>query len=786
MLRYRCPRCSKSIQCIPTFDNRVVFTCSACGLIHITPSCPRTDESYVRFLDDYDQGRVRLQDEPLKTLVEAGLIRSSSQIDQMLAEHNVTLDTLPESVRSIIRSQRDLLVTYRRFPAEQLDSVELEALPLHPALRSALLKVGIDRLYSFQGESFEKVRSGSNVIISAPAGSGKTEAFIIPLLHQMLTLGPEIAYALLIYPTKALARDQFSKLSRLFGEVGLTMAIFDGDTPAAERKRILQRPPNVILTNFDVIHVHMLHRTPFSQLLRNVKVVVMDEVHTYTGTYGSNVHFILARLRRLAGEVQVIGASATVRNPREFFESLVGRPVELVCTDKGRRSNLHFLMLLPTLRSNRALILDVCKTMVREGHRVLLFSNSHLNAELTAFYARRQNLKVAVHRAGLSPDYRRRVEDDFRNGRLDAVSATPTLELGIDIGLVDGAISEPINITRLTQRVGRAGRRGQEALAVLALREDDPISQYYAKHPQHYFEDVEECFIEPSNRVVAAKQILAAAMDRPLRKDEFPGFEDIKKELTSAGLLVESTGGVRADWERASKTLTSLDIRGSGESVKIYHAGRMIGERSLPMAIEELHPAAVYFHAGKRFICKNLVIEGVKKAELVSAPAHLAYYTKALSQELPEIIRILEEKMVLGMKVAYCDVAILKRVIGYVEMDLRSASKKGTPVLLDEPVQYEFDTKAMVFRAPRPADIMRTAGSSDLQALEASSYHAAEHVLIEGTNPLTGGVGNSVGGISLDSGMIFVYDAAAGGSGASANLYEKAEGAMRRACCLDS
>jgi DEAD/DEAH box helicase domain-containing protein len=639
-------------------------------------------------------------------------------------------------------------------------------------------------VYSFQREAFEKILKGYNVIISAPTGSGKTEAFVIPLLHQLLTRGPRIAYALLIYPTKALARDQVGNLKELFGEVNLTLAVFDGDTPAAERRRILERPPNVILTNFDIIHAHMMHRTAFSQLLRNVRVVVIDEVHTYTGTYGSNIHFILARLRRFAGEVQVIGASATVKNPKEFFESLIDRTSELVYMAKGRRNNLHFLMLLPTLRSNRALILDACKSMVKNGHKVLLFSNSHLGAELTAFYARRQSLKVAVHRAGLSHAFRRRVEDDFRHSLLDAVSATPTLELGIDIGLVDGAISEPVNITRLTQRFGRAGRRGQASVAVLALREDDPISQYYAKYPQHYFDDSEECFVEPSNRVVAANQILAAAMDQPISSDEFSAFQDVKNELSSTGLLMEENGMMRVNWSRASKMLTSLDIRGSGHSVAIYYGDKRIGERSLPMAMEELHPGAIYFHGGSRYVSKTLSIEGVAKAELVSPQSYLTYYTKALSEEFPRIVNMLQEKKVCNISVAYCDLSILKRVIGYVKKDLRSGSTSGAPILLEDPVEYQFYTKGMVFRAPKPINIVNNDDSAYLQALEASCYHAAEHVLIEGTNPLTGGVGTSVGGISLSSGLVFVYDAAAGGSGAAAKLYEKAEEAMRRALAI--
>ncbi|MCH8023020.1 MAG: DEAD/DEAH box helicase, partial [Thaumarchaeota archaeon] len=295
-------------------------------------------------------------------------------------------------------------------------------------------------------------------------------------------------------------------------------------------------------------------------------------------------------------------------------------------------------MLFPTMRSHRTMVLDLLSSLTKNSFRALSFSNSHLGAELTAFYGKRMGIQVEVHRAGLSLTHRKKVEESFRNGRLKSISTTPTLELGIDIGVVDAVVSDLVNITRLTQRIGRAGRRGQESIAYLALRGEDPISQYYRHNPGDYFEDIEPCYIDPTNSIIARYHMLAAAMDRPLDEGEFADFDGIKQELIDKGLLIEGggRGTLFPDYREVRKLLQGYDLRGAGKNVSIRLMNRKVGERSLPQALDELYPGAIYFSAGSRYRSTFLDLS-IGYAVLERIPYNYPYYTRALKEEWPRI-----------------------------------------------------------------------------------------------------------------------------------------------------
>ncbi|HVX02252.1 MAG TPA: Zn-binding domain-containing protein, partial [Nitrososphaera sp.] len=421
-------------------------------------------------------------------------------------------------------------------------------------------------------------------------------------------------------------------------------------------------------------------------------------------------------------------------------------------------------------------------------HRTIAFSNSHLGSELLAFYAARQGVSIRVHRAGLSASARAGVEEMFKTGKLSAISATPTLELGIDIGDVDAIVSNIVPVNRLVQRIGRAARRGQQGYAFLALG-NDPISQYYKSHPDDYLSDHEYAYTDPENPFVKEFQVLAMACDRPISMSESKGRWNAVQKLVSKGLLRLEKERFVPDFKRAmAEVLGSYSIRGIGSRVDIKHAGKLVGDRSLPQALEELHQDAVYFLAGRRYRVKALHFFAPEHnrqqqpyAELEAIPHDYPYYTKALTDEWPSILEVHERKKVFGVEVAYCSLKIQKRVLGYANMEIgHEASQGKAKVMFDQPLGFKFETKGFVFRAPRPEEVMSKA--DDEEYVEMSAFHASEHVIIEGSAMITGGASQDLGGISLgSSGLIFVYDGSIGGNGASKVLYDRLDKAFGRA-----
>ena len=769
-----------------------MFACSSCNICAVVPSMVNQDESYLDFLDSYDNGHISEIESLNPILEQEGLLRSASEIKSMILQNKANKNKL---LKNILYSKKDYVVDYRIIQESEPEvGSELSDLPINKEIISALKDRQIKRLYKFQEESIKNVLYEKDVVIVAPTASGKTEAFCIPVLQKISEEGPDFTslqsltigkvFAIFVYPTKALARDQLPKIKQMAEPLGIRVNIFDGDTSKHERDSILSNSPEVIITNFDVIHYHLLNRTKFSYVLRTVRFLVIDEIHVYTGVFGSNVHHIIKRLERLSTnkKLQIIAASATLPNAQEFCLSLFGRQMKLVC-GKGRKGKINFVILFPSLHSQRSLMIDLVTQTITNKHKTIAFSKSHLASELLVFYLSRQGLKIKVHRAGLLPIERKIVEQSFRVGKLIAISATPTLELGIDIGDVDVIVSDIVPINRLIQRLGRASRSGQEGYAFLVLG-NDPISQYYKSHPEDYLGDQELVYTDPSNPFVEEFQVLAMACDRPILEVESSSILDAIHRLTSKGLLQKLNDKFVPDLKRAMDILRNFSIRGIGISIDITFNGKLIGERSMPHALEELHDNAIYFLSGRRYRVKQLNFDPRNQqksyAEVVDIPNSYPYYTKALVEEYPEIIQIYEQKVVFGIEVKYCSLKIQKKVMGYSNIEIGKEVAEGTKIMLENPIEFEFITKGIVFRAPIPRTILSNV--SDELYTEMSGYHASEHVIIEGGTMITGGASQDLGGISLgSSGLIFIYDGSIGGNGASRALCDKFDKAIERA-----
>ncbi|NMJ86379.1 MAG: DEAD/DEAH box helicase [Thaumarchaeota archaeon] len=779
MVKYRCPSCKRSINVDKIYDGRVLFSCNNCSIHSLVTFNSDIDETYIEFLEQYDNNN--FTHESLEILLEKErIVRSREEIESMLENYNE--DAL---IRNVLLSKRDYVVDYKIInePAPENGGSPYEL--LNHILADALSQKGINLLFKFQEEAAKKILDGKDLVIVAPTASGKTEAFTLPILHNIANEISHFGFirteentvkAIFVYPTKALARDQLLKIKELAEPLDIRIVAFDGDTSTDDRNLILSNIPDIIITNFDVLHYHLMHRTKFARTLRNVKYLVVDEAQVYTGIFGSNVHYIVKRLRRSCTDLQVIAASATLPNSKEFCEKLLDSTMDLV-VGKGRRSKVHFSILFPSLRSQRSLMLELIRVLTSNSHKVISFANSHINAELLAFYAAKDGVKIKVHRAGLMPIVRKSVEDGFKQGSLMALSSTPTLELGIDIGAVDGIVSSMVPINRLMQRLGRAARRGQHGYAFLVLG-NDPISQYYKNHPDDYLNDFEHAYTDPSNTFVEEYQILAMICDKPLSIVEADQYKETVKKLKEKKLIYFANNRYIANYKEAIIFLHELSIRGVGKSVDIVLDGKKVGERNLPIALEELHDGAIYFLGGRRYMVKKLTLSK-HKSDIMTILQDYPYYTKALTDEWPNVDEVYDIKRIFGIQVAYCGLHINKRVTGYVNIEIGSDVAKGNKVMLEEPFEYDFVTKGLVFKAPRPVDSVDLA--KDPLYVEMSGYHATEHVVIEGSSMITGGVSRDLGGISLgSSGLIFIYDSSVGGNGASKVLFDRLEKAFTR------
>ena len=752
-----------------TSNKMMHVSCSGCGIGDVVGESGSMDEMFLEFLARFDQGLVT--DGEGQKFEDLGMVRNRGEIEAMIGDSGPD-----ETVREILFSSRYYVAQYMDMAHPEPEmGVGVEDSGLSMQVCAHLKAKGIGRFYRFQEEAIRRIMSGQSIVIEAPTASGKTEAFAVPVI-QMAAEAPGGVFAVFVYPTKALARDQIQKIREVAQLIGIGAEVFDGDTAQEARQKIMKKTPAIIVTNFDVLHYHMWKRTRFASLLASARILVVDEAHVYSGIFGSNVHYIVKRFRRICRKgLQVVAASATLENSGEFCRQLFGEEMHVI-RGAGRRGGIDFAMLFPSLMPQKSLMVDITKKMTRKNHKTMIFNNSHLNAELLAIQARRQKIDIMVHRAGLMAGYRTAVEGRFRDGSLQAISCTPTLELGIDIGDVDCVVSSVVPVNRLIQRIGRSARKGQRGYAFLVLG-NDPISQYYRNHSGDYFEDIERIYVDPANPIIEEFQVLAMACDTPISPDEMGEHrEAIERHVMRGNLRV--SGGKILPVPARVRQLDQYSIRGIGESVDILLDGRKVGERALPIALGELHKDAIYLLAGTKYRVGEFDAAG-RRAKLVRIPADHPYHTRALIEEWPTVKAVFEKRNVYGVEVAFCRLHIKKTVHGYVRVRFGEDVGQGERFSLDEPIEYDFVTKGIVFHAPRPVEAAGTAESPEY--VEASGYHATEHVVIEGSNMITGGVSQDLGGIALGvSGLIIVYDGAVGGSGASKTLYDRFEKVLKR------
>jgi len=651
---------------------------------------------------------------------------------------------------------------------------------LAPAVREA---IGVAGLYTHQRAAWDVVRRGEHLLVATGTASGKTLAFNLPVLDAVARDGA--TRALYLYPTKALAQDQFRTLSA-YRLPQLRPAIYDGDTPVELRGGI-RRSAGVILTNPDMLHVGVLpNHDRWGDVLANLRYVVVDEAHVYRGVFGSHVANVLRRLRRVAriygSDPQFLLASATISNPGELGAALLGDRVTVVGDDGAPRAERTVVLWNPPLLDaelglRSSALAEAAKlqaSFVERGLRTLTFAKSRKAAELIhRFTADRlgDDAHLSPYRAGYTAQQRREIERRLAEGDLLGVSATNALELGIDIGLLDAVISVgfPGTVASLRQQWGRAGRRGS-GLAVLVATEDG-LDQFFMREPDKLLgRRVEAAILDHASPRVLAGHVRAAAYETPLTKDDAP-------ELIAAArhdpLLRETPAGfVWAGREHPAAHVSLRSSEPDAFTVVDGTTGDVLGVVERSRAYTTVHEGAVYLHRGESYLVREL---DRRTLHAVVEPFDGNWYTQAKKETMTSIVAPRRVERRLGLELSFGEIEVTEQVVAY-ERKTVSSQERIELVALDLP-PTTFATEAVWFLP----EAHQLAELDEMPRL-LGTLHAAEHALIA-LLPLWAMCDRwDIGGLSTNvhpqtgRPTVFVYDGHPGGVGLTERGFEEFEG----------
>jgi DEAD/DEAH box helicase domain-containing protein len=556
----------------------------------------------------------------------------------------------------------EILTAVRHSPARE---AEWAGFPewVDGKLVSAYKAKGVRQLYTHQAAAAEAVHAGKNVVIVTPTASGKTLCYNLPVLNAVLE-NPDTR-ALYLFPTKALAQDQLAELYDLNQRLENCFGVFtyDGDTPADARKAIREKG-HVVLTNPDMLHTGILpHHTRWTRLFENLRYIVLDELHTYRGVFGSHLCNVLRRLRRIARfygrEPQFVCCSATIANPGELASRLLEAEVELLDSNGAPAAEKTFVFYNPPV-VNRAL--GIRRSYINESARVaqeflkhdlqtIVFSNSRLNTEILLTYLQQANPRlpgkpetIRGYRGGYLPNERREIERGLRNGKTRGVVATSALELGIDVGSLDTVVMAgyPGTIAATWQRAGRAGRRTGSSCAVM-VASSAPLDQFMVRHPDYFFgRTPEQAFIQPDNLEILLNHLKCAAFELPIAPDEKFGdvdLPDLCARLAEAGFL--HLAGENYHWTHEAYPADTISLRSvsSDNFVIIDFTGEpnVIGEIDFPSALVFVHEKAIYLHGGQQFHVEHL---DFKERKAYVKRVDVDYYTDAVRYTQVRVLEI--------------------------------------------------------------------------------------------------------------------------------------------------
>ncbi|MCY0850301.1 DEAD/DEAH box helicase [Sulfuracidifex metallicus] len=643
----------------------------------------------------------------------------------------------------------------------------IDSLKISQMLKDALKQEGIYRLYKYQGETIERILKGENIMVISGTGTGKTEAFLIPIL-EMAIKGER---STLVYPSKALSRDQLKRISRLADKVNIRARVFDGDTTPKERKEIVEDPPEILVTNPDMIHVGLALSDRYSYLLRESSHFVFDEIHVYEGVMGSHLRWISERIR-FDREPQIIASSATVGGSVYLFKELFGLENGDLIVGTKRRKGIAFHALIDSNGASRwTLAAFLGAYLARKGMRTIIFVDSQQMAEVTAKITERFHANFEVHRAGTEKEYRLSVEEKLREGKIDGVVATPTLELGIDIGSIDCVImaADPPSFTKYIQRAGRAGRRNRTAY-IFTILGDSPMDSYYLRNgPEFFKRELLPIPFDPSNTEVAKAHLLGLLLEkRVLREEDLSDvWKKVLPELEKDGYLKRKNGFVFSTTLTRSKFLES-SLRSSGKIISAFAGKRKVGERELPVALYEFYPGGIYLSSKRAYLVKSLDLDKMN-AQLEKSKITDSYTKPIYTVDIKDFKKI-KDKKVLNMSAIYGEIEVNEIVTGYAVYSMSGKDKPRKEVFYDEPIMFSYRTKGLYITHPI---------TEWMNSIEdgIKAFHATEHVLISAARLVAGSSQTDLSGVSYPSGHVAIYDSSIGGNGVSMLLYDRLESA---------
>ena len=655
------------------------------------------------------------------------------------------------------------------------------------ALEDGLKQMGIELLYQHQVSATDAVRKGDNVIVSTPTASGKSLIYNLPVFEQIMR-APE-STALYLFPLKALAQDQLRTLQELSSllpeDLRPHAAIYDGDTSAYQRKKLRDRPPNILITNPDMLHLSMLgYHSTWGNFFARLTHVILDEVHTYRGIFGSHMAWVLRRLKRLCAYYgstpQFILSSATVANPDELARDLLGEVATVISKSGAPRAKRHFIFINPLDSAATAASLLI-EASLKRGLRTIVYTQSRKLTELVSIWTQHRlgplADKLTSYRAGYLPEERREIETRLSEGSLLGVIATSALELGIDIGDLDICIlvGYPGTVMTTWQRGGRVGRKKNESLIILVGLEDS-LDQHFMRNPKDFFDrEVESTVLNPRNKTIVKRHLICAAAEQPIKTDELliqdPGVLEVVEELVAeASLLLTADGKY---WVGARKyPHREVDLRGTGQAFVIRNNtdNTALGEIDYMRCFKECHPGAVYLHRGKTWLVTNLDLE---THEVTGVRKNVNYFTKTMGNKTTEILKTYQTKELENFRVSFGYIRVTDTVTGF-HRRLVAGQKLISTEALDLPPLI-FETEGLWIEIPEAIQ----------KRIEREQYHfmggihALEHGAISIFPLLVLCDRNDVGGIAhpfheqLSQAAVFIYDGYPGGVGLARKAFEK-------------
>ncbi len=675
------------------------------------------------------------------------------------------------------------------------------AIPLMPEIRGFLSRTGIKALYSHQATAIDAARQGRHIVVATSTASGKTLIYNIPVLERILQA--PVSRALYLFPLKALANDQLATFRQMAEAAApgreISCSIYDGDTTRWQRRKIRNAPPACLFTNPDMLHLSILpYHTAWGSFFQHLNFVIVDEVHTYRGLFGSHMAWVFRRLRRICrrhgSDPVFIFCSATVSNPAEIASELSGLDVEPITRSGAPCGKRHFLMVDPAEHGAPQMAVQLLTAALHRGLRTIVYTQSRKLTELinlwTVQRARRFANRISAYRSGFLPEERREIEARMSDGSLLAVISTSALELGIDIGALDLCIlvGYPGTVMSTWQRGGRVGRSMRES-AVILVAQEDALDRYFLQHPAELMtRKAEAAVINPLNSTIMDRHLICAASELPIKRNEelatLPSVQNALYALEDRGRLLASADGSELFSSRRYPH-REVNLRGTGKSFQIISSetGEIIGSVDSFRAMRETHPGAIYMHRGETFLVKNLDLE---TRHAVVTPAKVNYFTRVTACKDTKILEISRRKSVGNAEFFLGRLKVTDQVTGF-ERRLVRGQRLAGKVELDLP-PHIFETEGFWFTLPR--SIVSTVEKKQMHLM--GGIHALEHAII-GILPLFILTDrNDLGGISFvihpqcSTAAVFVYDGVPGGIGLSRQAFRQAGEIMKRAIAVIS